>query len=133
MGDDDPLSHLAEGNYSMYQFIQVSFAVSWVLYTALCGFAVTLSDNTAGRCVELIFVIWIGVLYYFLVWTPAMVDEMPRVNAWMKEYGKDYVKGVDTPMFALLPYYSLALFFAILLGIDTFAGSPNGKINPDDP
>lgn len=114
--DEDPLDALSERNYPVYQFMQVGFAVGYVLFTLLVCVAITVSNNEVqclGRVIEVIIVLWIGIGYYFLVWTPAMLDQEPRISEWLAEVGKTsgFISDVEALPFVLMPYWLTALLF----------------------
>jgi len=79
---EDPLSTFAEQDPKLYQFAQCGFAIVFVCYGLISCIALCCVDETDSllRALHCIAIVLFGVGYYILIWTPAMLDEGPRVD-----------------------------------------------------
>eukprot|EP00930_Biecheleria_cincta_P098865 TRINITY_DN9051_c0_g1_i1.p1 TRINITY_DN9051_c0_g1~~TRINITY_DN9051_c0_g1_i1.p1 ORF type:complete len:442 (-),score=98.62 TRINITY_DN9051_c0_g1_i1:131-1456(-) len=82
----DPLHELADHDANVFLLQQAGFALLLILYFVLLVLAVCVSDigtpiQLGCRFAQMTLVGLFCLVYYHLVWTPAMLDEMPRVDA----------------------------------------------------
>merc|ERR1711988_1999591 len=80
--DADPLSTYAEQDPQLFQFAQAGFALVFLAYGLISFFAYCCCDrdSSAWRFMHLVVIVLFGTVYYQLIWTPAMLDELPKVD-----------------------------------------------------
>jgi hypothetical protein len=83
----DPLTVFAMHDASVYLVAQVGIAVAFFLYSIFLCMVCTCTDSATSefcfRCLQIIIFILVSAAYYILVWTPAMLDENPMVEAFL--------------------------------------------------
>jgi hypothetical protein len=126
MTGDDPLTTFSEHDPELYQFAQVAFALMVFAYVTVsfvaCG---CMTGDGSFRAVQLFLVCCLCGVYYVLVWTPAMVDESPKVDEIFEILGFQFANpdGKEDPpvprILVMLPYLLLFATFALLTVFDT--------------
>jgi len=142
---EDPLSTFAEQDPQLYQFAQCGFALLFILYGLLSSSALCCGDSdNSWRWLHILVTVSFGAVYYVLVWTPAMTDELPKVDDFIESLympdtaelqkpqapgGKD--DGEDVPrLLTITPYLVFAVVFSMLF---LFEGSGSKRSSEDEP
>jgi len=111
----DPLAVFAMHDASVYLVAQFGIAAGFLLYSICLCMACTFSKSGTSefcfRCTQIIIFILVSAAYFTLVWTPAMMDEKPRVD----EFLGAIMKRSDVAPLSWSPYLvASALFFTML-------------------
>jgi len=115
----DPIHELAENDANVFLLQQAGFAAFLLLYFLMLVLAVCMSDagtptQLGCRAAQMTLVALFSLVYYHLVWTPAMLDEMPRVDAFGAGlFGKDVTQtaAAAATRGVFLPYAIAAVAF----------------------
>lgn len=142
---EDPLSTFAEQDFKLYQFAQCAFAMMFLLYGVLSSFALCCTDsegNSNWRTVHVLVLIAFGALYYLLIWTPAMLDELPRVDDFVESLilpdvpvtGKSPSKEEEEVpvVLTVAPYLVIAIVFSMLFLFESSSPKSDKAVNPED-
>jgi hypothetical protein len=121
----DPLATYFDHDIALYQFSQLAFAVLFVAYYVVACLALA-CECRANRCFMILILSGFFAVYFYLVWTPAMVDEAPQLKM-LSEY---LYPGKDMPGRAAIPYCLATLCFATvyLLEVSTEDGDSKKKV-----
>jgi hypothetical protein len=114
----DPLAAFATHDPSVYLFCQASFALIFFVYILMLfvAYCTAKSGTQEGlyRLAQAMVVLPIVMMYYFYIWTPAMVDETPKFDEMV-----DSIVGRDAgPMRVWIPYMLLAFLGLVLLRLE---------------
>mmetsp|Transcript_49450 Transcript_49450/g.117662 ORF Transcript_49450/g.117662 Transcript_49450/m.117662 type:complete len:697 (+) Transcript_49450:79-2169(+) len=117
----DPLAAFAARDSELYLFVQVAFAIVFIIYALF----ILLLRCFAGhalvrgyRTFQLVVVSGVATAYYVLVWTPAMVDTSPQVDDTVAELAKPWISPQMASVLHWMPYVLLTCLFAILLRLE---------------
>lgn len=136
---EDPLSTFAEQDPKLYQFAQCSFAIVFVFYGMISTVALCCVDDTDSffRTLHFAAMLLFGVGYYILIWTPAMLDEGPRVDDFVESLvlpdtqaagSNASGKEEDVPLLiTVAPYVVISAVFSFLYLFET----SSSKVRPD--
>lgn len=140
--DADPLSTFAEQDPQLFQFAQAAFALVFLAYGVISFFSYCCSDRDSSgqRFVHIMFVMLFGTAYYMLVWTPAMMDELPKVDDFVESLlvpttPRTAVKTAsdDVPVLVTAaPYCIMGLMFAILFMGEQDSDPKVKRVQPED-
>jgi len=120
---DDPLSTFAEQDATLYQFAQCAFALMFVLFGVI-SFVAWCTTPSGCRLLNFIVLLSFGIAYYILVWTPAMIDELPTVD----ELLEGFSQADDTPrVLVAAPYLVLTLVFSVMLFGESCGATDPGR------
>lgn len=115
----EPLAAFAHHDASVYLFTQAIFGVVYCLYFALlfCAYCVARGGTGEGlyRILQLCGAVPVGMIYYIHVWTPAMLDEIPRMDRVVALF---VGPGSAVSNYAWLPYLPVSVVFAVLLRLE---------------
>jgi hypothetical protein len=114
----DPLGAFATHDPSVYLFFHASFAVIFSVYILMLfvAYCTARSGTQEGmyRLAQAMVILPIVLVYYFYIWTPAMVDETPKFDEMV-----DSIVGQEAgPMHVWIPYLLLAFLGLMLLRLE---------------
>jgi hypothetical protein len=129
---DDPVSTFAEHDPELYQFAQVSFGIIVILYSAVSFVALNCGrGDGCFRVAQLLVALSFAGAYYFLIWTPAMIDEEPKIEDLVDRVAPTAGKDADTPvLWVASPYFLMALTFTTLVMFEP--AEPSSSVTPQD-
>merc|ERR1719491_1373605 len=125
---DDPLTTFSEHDPELYQFAQVAFALMIIAYLVVSILACNCGGGSSDgnfRAAQFLLVCALCGVYYGLVWTPAMLDEGPKVDEIFDMLGlqvevKNGKEEPQTPrVLVALPYLLVFAAFAVLTMFDS--------------
>jgi predicted nucleic acid-binding Zn-ribbon protein len=124
----EPLAAFAHHDASVYLFTQVIFGLAYCMYFLLlcCMWCCSKRGTMEGaiRFCQIVGAAPIFGIYYKLVWTPAMLDEMPRMDILVEWI---VGPGAAVSQFAWLPYFPVSVLFLILLRLERACWQASGS------
>lgn len=115
----EPLAAFAHHDPAVYLFTQAVFAFVYCLYGLLLitAFCTSKSGTSEGcyRLIQMFGAIPVACIYYLNVWTPAMMDEMPRMDRLVAMMLGD---GTAVSNFSWVPYVPVSVNFLVLLELE---------------
>jgi len=131
----DPLAVFAMHDASVYLVAQFGIATGFLLYSISLSMACACSQSGMSefcfRCTQFIIFTLVSAAYYMLVWTPAMMDEKPMVEAFVRAI----TKRSDVTSLIWLPYLVASLLFFMMLRMEQLtwrARGPGAKAGKAD-
>lgn len=143
---EDPMSEFAEQDAGVYLWAQAAFFATFVIYflilSGMCILSCLHTDTplseVISRGAQCFALLAFGIGYYQLVWTPAMVDEMPKVEAFMAQFDKQQgAKGGEETKLALnlmlVPYIVCNGIFLMVFAIEEgIWHDASDKVSPEE-
>jgi len=115
----DPLYVLADQDASVYLLQQAGFIVVMLLHAALLSVATCLTNGVGQelgfRFMQLLLLGTFALFYYQLVWTPAMLDEMPQIDDFMSR-----ISGSSSDSFVKIPYVLSTFIFTVIFLVEKY-------------
>jgi len=127
----DPLRAFAVHDGSVYLVAQAGFAFAFSLYSVFLCTAMSCSRlGTSELCMRMAQIaasVFLGGVYYVVVWTPAMLDKLPELTkAWSNVVGE----GSEDSL-AWVPYLVPSVVFLCTLRLEQLAWRSRGKSDKD--